>query len=812
MATLIPNAYVFAETVNVAGQKASVLKALGVDDAQASGVATNDYLIAALSGFLYEKEEKPTAEDFARRIGIIRYGEVYDGSKTITKDEALEYAIATLGYKAYAESKGEGGVLSLASTLGLIKGMGTIEKKAITVDECRVLLYNMIDVEPMSAIVSEGQVKHIIEGDQTLLSKYRDIHKIHGVLTADGITSLDNEKSCTEGYIRINDSLYAMERSSLNGKLLGKNIEAYVAKGEEEITALYISERIGRNRELVIDAKNISKMSSDYSKLDYCENDKLKKVKIADAPKVIFNGVFYGDYAVDDFKPDLGNIRLLDNNNDNKYDVIFITSYETVVVDAVDTNKKTIYNKFKTEGNLPSINLDEETNDVKYTISDEFGDIDFADIKKSDILLVAKSKPVNNIVIEINVCRDTIVGMLRSIDEKYMEILVNDEKYSITHSFLKFRDEEKNINIGNTYTFYVDALGNVAYWEKVTEDGYAVVEKAYMDWEAEKVYVSYMNLDGAWIEAPAAKKVKLNETLYKDLEVAYEALKSIKGEVVKITFNNDGEINKMETSTETASYNKNKFTRTSYGQYTWRSGVKAFSDISTYQCKYYLEDDAKLIIVPDDYRNRQGYEVRDALGFFRGDVNYKVSLYDIDEFKFSKIVVMKYEPQIKDTLLVVSKVLTTFDNGECRSQIIGSAGDFENITLTGQDSEIFNNVEKGDIIKVSLNPEGYADAYTTVFKLPRLSEEQGNQYLNGTQYTSSSYMAGKVEAISPEKSRMLVNINGTEYAYRVSDSTTVQMYNPVEGMKKVSIHDIMSGDKVFIQLSWGTVQQIIIHE
>lgn len=812
--TLIPNTYVFADNTNNDNNQEIVLQALGLDDATALGMATNDYFISALSGFLYEKDGKPTAEDFAKSIGLIKSGEVYDGSKTITKEDALRYAVATLGYIGYAESLGEDGVRTVASNLGLTKGLGIIDSNLITVNECRVLLHNMLEVEPMSAVVSEGQVKHIIESDQTLLSKYRDVHKVRGILTSDEITSLDKEAGCREGYITIDNTLYATESNVLEEKLLGKDIEAYVTRDkDDELTVLCIYEKSGRNSEIIIEAKDICAVTDDYSILEYYENNNLKKAKIADVPMVICNGVFYGGYTVDDFKPDSGNVRLLDNNNDNKYDVIFINSYETVVVEAVDTNRKIIYNKFKTEGNIPSIDLDANALDFRYTISNEFGRIDLADIKNGDILAVAKSKSVDNVVIEILVSSDTFAGKLQRINEGYMEILIDDESYPITQSFLRFRNEEQNIVLGNTYTFFMDALGNVAYWGKITEDGYAIVERVYVDEENEKLYASYMNLNSVWIDAPIAEKIKVNETLYKDWDVAYDAvLEDIKGEVVKLTFNDNEEIKRIETATETSSSNEDKFTKTSYESLVYRSGVRVFSDQATGKCKYYLEDNAKLIVIPEDYRNKYGYEVRDPGGFFSGDTSYTLAFYDIDKFGFSEIAVVRYTPQVKNKLFIVLDTYSVVDDDEARSQVMGYAGDFENLTLTGVSETTFNGVEKGDIIKVSVNPEGYVDYISPVFKLSRLAENDGDQYMSDQQFGSVSNMAGEVVDIKSDKNRILVNINGTQYSYRISDSTTVQRYDSMEGIEKASIHDIMCGDKIFINLSWGSVQQIIIHE
>lgn len=816
IASMVPGNCVFAEEST--GEQAAVLQSLGIHDAMAGGVATNDYLLKALSGFLYEEGEKPSPEDFARATGILNFGDIYDGSKTVTRNEAIEYTLATLGYKAYAESTGDGGIKTMASSLGVSKGLTEINDEPITIDECVVMLHNMLEVEPMSAIYSEGKVKHIIENDQTLLSKYRNVHKIKGMLTADGMTSLDSEKACADGYIRIDSSLYAIENNILDDNLLGKGVEAYVRKDDDgELVVLCVYEKAGRNNELVIDAKDIESVTEDFLRLDYYVNNRLKKAKIADVPRVIYNGVFYGDYDAPDFKPESGNVRLLDNNNDNKYDVIFINSYETVVVDAVDLSRKIIHNKFKSTGNIASIKLDTEKTDVKYTITDTFEKLELTDIKNGDILLVAKSKSADNVVYEILVSDDAFVGKLQSINEREMMLLIDDEEYPFTGSFLRYRDEEGNLNLGNTYKFFTDALGNVAYWEKVTEDGYAVIERIYKDWEKDRLFASYMNMDGVWIDAPIAKKFTYKEQFYSrlDVDTAFEMLKDIKSEVVKLTFNQDEEIKIIETAKETATADKNRFTKTSNKTLSWRSGANTFTDDSTAQCKYYLEDDTKLIILPaspDNYKIRAEYDVRDALGYFKADTQYTLTFYDVDEFGFSKMVAMRYTAKVRNTLFIVTDIKKILDEGEERAQATGYAGDFENFTLTGVDDETFDNVEKGEIVKVSVNSEGYVDYIFPVFKLSNLNKNDGSQFLAGRQYEVTSYMAGCVEAVAAGKNRLMLDINGTKYTYRLSDTASVQIYSPIDGIKSASIYDIMEQDKVFIRLSYGNIQQIIIHE
>lgn len=807
--TMLPCGYAMAEDTDGLERKASVLQALEIDDVAASGIATNDYIFTSLSGFLYESDYKPSAEDFARNIGAIDFGEIYSGSKSVTKSEALEYAVATLGYKEYADSLGENGFKSVASSLGLTKGMWMSGDDTMSVDECRMMFYNMLEAAPMAAIYSEGKIQHIVERGQTSLSKYRKIHKIYGVLKADEITSIDKVNGCREGFIQIDESLYAIDDYSKDSNLLGKNVEAYVTSDTDyEPKVLYLGEREGKDEVLEINARDVKGISGDFRFLEYYIDSRIKTARIADVPRVIFNGVFYGAYDVPDFKPESGKLRLVDNNNDGRYDVIFISSYETVIVAAADAYDKTIYNKFASDG----ITLDPDSGDVRYTISDGNGELDFSELKVGDVVSVAKSRATENVVIEVLVSRDAVTGMLQNIDEVELEILISEDVYPLSPAFLNFKRIEGTVNLGGTYTFFLDALGNVAYWKKLSEDGYAVMERAYIDKYNYKTYISYMSLDGIWIDAPIAKRTIINTTSYKDYELAYQNLKNINGQVVKLEYNSDGEIRKIETATQTASYDKDRFTKTPVGQYTWRSGIRGFSDTGTLKCKYYIEDDAKLVVIPQNYKIKSNYEVRDPAGFFRGDTNYHISAYDIDEFGFSKIIVMEYEPQIRNTLFIVTGMSKVAVDGEVCTRLKGHAGDFENMTLTGTlvEDEYGNlvdslaGVQKGNIIKVSLNGEGYADDYERVFDLSAFTDK------TGTQYTSSSYIAGSVSAVDAANGRIQIDVNDDKYTFRIDNSVVVQIYDELGNIERSNIYGVSPRMKVFVDLSWGSVKQMII--
>ena len=131
------------------------------------------------------------------------------------------------------------------------------------------------------------------------------------------------------------------------------------------------------------------------------------------------------------------------------------------------------------------------------------------------------------------------------------------------------------------------------------------------------------------------------------------------------------------------------------------------------------------------------------------------------------------------------------------------------ITVIGKDDKIFDGISGGDVIKISLNSIGRADDTETVYKL-------GNDFLPmtiSTIYTTTGNVAGTVERIDAENERMQINCNGTKYNFRVDSAVKVAKYdtkfNDIEICNYLSI---MPQDKVFIRLSWGRVQDVIIRE
>lgn len=802
-ASALPTGVIAKDNLN-ASEISAVLSGLGIDDGEVRGSATREWFAEALEGFIYEPEEKIPAEEFSRLIGITEFGATYVGDEKITVREALRCAAIALGYKAYAESLGDNGYDSVASQTGLTDNV-KLSNDFATADVCRQILYNMLDAEPMSTGLEDSRVTYTIETDKTLLSKYRDIEYIYGIVTATDETSLSGEEGMPDGYIEIDGTEY-IENDGVNGAvLLGKDVEAYVKSDKyNDETVLYAGERADKNTEITIDTSDIEGVAADFSYVEYTANDKLKKAKLSSVPKVIYNGVFLGDYTADDFLPETGNVRMVDNDSDGKYDVIFINAYESVVVGAIDSSDKVLYNKFKIDGYTYSIDLGDD--DLAYTLTDGEAEVAFDDVKKGDILSIAKSRSETNKRMTIYVSTETDRGALDTVNESENELELDGEVYKLTADFIRFKaDEGKQVNIGSTYKLYLDVFGNVVYWETQAEDGYAVIYKFYEGEGDSEYYVTYMNMDGEWIDAPLADKLTYNDTKFKTAELAYESLQSMKGKVVKIKINSSGELKKLETPTESGKSQPSKFVCTPAAEYIWRTSVKSFG------CKYYVKDDAKLVVIPEDVKDKSMYSVREPSGYFMSDGKYTVSVYDFDDFGFSSLVSMTYKSQVKNTIFTVTEVSKACNaDGEAVGRLVGSAGDFNSLSLLGCNETIFDNVRPGDVIKIGLNSMGYVDIVST--PLARMGE--GFHAVNVSEpYGGNIYMAGTVIDIDASENKVLIDFGGSTNAFKMSTSVVVKEYN-VKSSKvtQSNTNNIVPGDEVFIHMTWGMIYNMIVRK
>ncbi len=756
--------------------------------------------VYSLAGFLYDDVKKlATAEEAARSIGLIKDNEVFDQDARITTEEALKYAVITLGMKLDTD---ESEYTAIASQTGIAKGISLTNKYLENSDGLKIL-NNLLDAQPINGYISStGEIVYRTDSEQTLLSKNRNIYELKGIVTANSRTSIYSTDKTQDGIIKIDGYEYIY-----NGKedLLGNSVLAYVRKERNEDPEILYIGATARNEYLTLDTDDVLDVEANFSKIKYEDGERQKYAKLSTSPKVIYNGIFYGSYAREDFMGDNGNLNLIDNDSDGLYDVIFITSYETVVASSIDYAKMEFVNKYTYSGAMTSFKIQDEDEYVFYKNNEE---IDINEIKVGDILSVAISKNASQKCVTVYVSDRKVEGVVNGKNDVEKEFNIDGKVYGVSEAFLNYISmESKPVSVGNVYTFSVDHFGNLAYFEKLAEDGYVLGLRVR---ELDDSYVLvYMDMRGDWHNGVLAEKVTLNETVRDTNAAIYTMLKTMEPQIMIISANSKGEIKTIETAINSGVYNPDRLTK-SEATRIYRSQSLSFDH------SVHLEDTAKLVVFPTNVSyNKADYYVKDASGYFSSDGSYAVTIYDVDEFNFTPLVSIKGTgSKLSRSLFVVTKVTKECDSdGDIRAVVYGNIGNFRDFVFSSKGESFVDasgnvlNIKAGDIINVSVDRKGYIDEASIVYSLNQDFVHQGT-----IAHNSNSVLSGTIEAIDSEKLRMRVRAGGMEYV-ALSTTLPVQVYNKGEKTCELkTVSELRQGSKVVMQFNWGAPVACVVVE
>jgi len=806
LAGLIPTNTITAQSGYDPTAAAQTLKELGIITDVSAKKATKDFYIKALGGFLYD-EVNMTSDELARSTGMIESGEVFKGAEYVSADEAVKYAVITLGYKALAKEYGGdyNAYLKIASDLEIINGINVTEGRLPEMSDIIKLLYNMLEAEPMSSYYKSSEdMGYAINKDETLLSRNRDIYLVKGIHNANSYTSIYSEKGTKEGYIEIENIEFEYDGDTT--EYLGKNVVAYAKEiSKDEYKILYIGENTAKNEVLDIKAEDIESVYEDYSAIEYLKGDRIYKAKLSTTPSVIYNGVLYGEYKIEDLMPDVGGVSLIDNNSDGKFDVVKVTSYQTMVVDSVNQTDMIVKSRLDFENCLEEICLESDKYDIDYTITKNNIKIGLADILPYNVLSVARSKNEDGRLIRIFVSDLIVEGRIDSRDDEDKEIQINGVMYPMSQDFTEYiASGDKAVNVGENGILYIDAFGNAAYFKPTVSSDYYMILRTYE--EDEKYYAIYMDINEEWKTGVFADKISLNGESVKT-SVAYETeLQYLKMEIVKLKENTSGELKKIELAEEGTKYKENKFTKTPEATYTYRYFEQHFDHT------YYLNEGAKAFVLPESYTtDKTKYSVQTVTSLFDTDVSgCQLSAYDIDEFNFTDVISIKDNSAIENSrstlnLFVVTSVGEMYLNDEVVYGITGNMVNYRNLSLAAEDASILKDVEVGDIIRLSINGAGQISATTHVASAKNFVP------MEYTGYTTHARMAGTVSKLDIAEGKIKINFGANEKNFRLSTTLGVLTYN--KDRNKCSFDDISSiaeGKKIICRLKMGRIEEIIV--
>lgn len=317
---------------------------------------------------------------------------------SVTYAQLLKTIVVFLGYGDLAEESGgyPYGYFKEAKRLNIADGSAAELNNNITYAKAASVFKLAANVDMRTSI----QGSHYRSGIDYLNAYFGVRHK-QMFISGDNITDLYRDAELAYDEIRLDTDTYRLTE----GTLSIKNYVGFWAdvcyKDIQRPEVIYYELCDSKTCEIsvqdIIDVSDGSEISIKY----YDEDYKKKDIRINKGVYVVYNGSLCESYQKSVFNPIQidkrfqGKLRFIDNNNDGRYEVVFIEAYKSYVVNKVNDNK--IYNKFEPNKILDLGNFEE--GDVQI-LNIEGEPIPLSDIDTGDIINVFcdRDEKVNRIV------------------------------------------------------------------------------------------------------------------------------------------------------------------------------------------------------------------------------------------------------------------------------------------------------------------------------------------------------------------------------------------------------------------------------
>ena len=763
--------------------------ALGMQEAAESSKGNHDYLDVSedhwANGYI----------SIATGLGLVEGdgdGNFRPNDK-ITYREAVTIMVRATGYEQSALQKGgyPSGYISVASENAMLNGVSGTSEKEISRGNVAILTNNALETKKMEQTGFGDRPSYSVV-DKTLLSDNLSAKKITGQIKAVGKMTLSGVSPVNDDSVMIGNEIYKSEYNA--NDLLGHNVIAYVQKdkyNEEHLilalsnkqtnTALDISPELFRS----IETKN------GVDVITYYEGGKSKTASIASNAQLIYNNrnIDY-DKAKLNIQDKNAYISLLDTNSDSKYDVVFVTEYENIIVESATSSKITGTNQ-------KVIRLD----DIDYKLYQGFNEIRPTDLRKWDVISVVKS-PTDDYH-EIYMSRNTVKGKVTSITKNGFK--VDGTEYITAAEF------DSAVSLGDTVEFCLDvnskisAIKNVA----ITVDSYGYLTNAYTSENGDTSYVKLVEKSGEKATLELASKVKLNGVSTKAEEVIKGLEKNTLIAYVKNSSNKISEIDTAIDKSNSGAIDRDNFTlNKKLTAVEYNSGTSKLGDVR-------ITNDTIVF----DASNIDNISVG-SKSLFADKQKYTGLVYDMTEKLEAGVVVItatEYTPDISSQSAVVIDISSGLNNDGEDTDIVTLLVDGKETTLNAKDKNILvkgngAKLDLGDIIQYKTNSKGEIAGIRVLFDIDAKDTEFINEPID-----DMTVVYGKVEKVFDDSLNVSVNgasaknyeIDNNVRIYSIDSDASIKGVEVAE-FGDITVFDEDDNNRIFIRIVNHNVKEVII--
>lgn len=475
---------------------------------------------------------------------------LFEPDRNITQNEAVKIVVEMMGYGKLAQAMGgfPSGYINVANRIDLIEFDSSSE---LNLYEMFCLLGNALEIElnePTSYSI-DGTISFGAASGKTLLSIYHDTYILDGFVSAVGDLTITGKEA------GMNMALIGGENFKVDEEMLytaqnfvGQWVRAFYEEKTKGVRNLiYICDDGTRYTE--IELKDIIEFDSDYTLTCY-ENGKDKDYKIDRSVTVIYNGEAENENHIqllNSFDANSnGTIKLIDSDNNRKYDYCIIKHYVDVYVDEADEVRGIVFNV----KNDLKIAFDDYDN-VKI-FNSEGEKMEPTELRGGMILSYAESK--NKKFIEGYAASELFTDEIESVSVRDGVKTFTIE--GVPYVVLDHAVEDLNIGVGDLASFRTNKFGQISHIVPgdVNAYKYALLLESEIESGFNKtLWLKYFSQDGKMMASEVSEKVTVDGKVYKDAEKALIAIPNsttsrVYPQIVRISMDANSKINNIDTA------------------------------------------------------------------------------------------------------------------------------------------------------------------------------------------------------------------------------------------------------------------------
>ncbi len=650
-------------------------------------------------------------------------GSAFSPDETITQEQAVKILICLLGYDIKAQEEGgyPAGYLLRGNKLGLLPGQDFRGADLLVWRNFVKLLYNALSIDIMQQTSYGEDPAYMVVKDENLMTNTMKLKILRrAMVTGNTVTRLNGGEGVDDGDVEIANMLFE-DGGTDAGSYLGKLVDVYYRESKDGIRRIVCFEPSGRvEEELRIDFEDI--VSVDGYTITYYSGDiqRSRRVSVAAAANMIVNGraMAYNPSLIDTA---LCGAIVLEKGAAESYDLVTVSQYTNLLVDAVDFDRNVIYDKM-VPGN--KLDLADYISRGDLDIQQDGSSLDITDISADSMLAVYRSP--DGAYISIRISEDVAMGTIEQVTED--TVIISGESYPMLDSL---RQEARN-RLGGECTAYLSVDGKVV-WFDTTRSG--VLKYGYMIQGAgisafdDVVTLRMLTEDGKIEALDVSGKVRLNGV--RVTANAAEAVRKLlsnggvwEQQLVQYKLNSDNEIIELNTAKtgsrdaaagpEAAGDPRNPDQDWTYDFYLTnpKSNIRYKSGGQTFGMKFSINSETKIFVVsPSNEIDEKAFEVM-SVSHFTNDSFYDVAGYNADEGGVVEALVCWEEaknitPKDSSALVLVDYVSTGLDEDGFTVPVLHGLADgkFVEYPSNGdiQLSTGERELKRGDVVRVELD-------------------------------------------------------------------------------------------------------------